>query len=95
MADGTLLKRGDVFRMETGGGGGWGHPFDRDPETVRSDVLGGFVSLKVALKEYGVVLEGKNCTVNTTATEKLRQQNRPKHKMFHRHGYHSTLDTHD
>jgi N-methylhydantoinase B len=95
MADGTLLKRGDVFRMETGGGGGWGHPFDRDPETVRSDVLGGFVSLKLALNEYGVVLEGENSAVNTTATTKMREENRPKHKMFHRHGYHGILDTHD
>ena len=94
MADGTVLKRGDVFRMETGGGGGWGHPFDRDPETVRSDVLGGFVSVPQALSEYGVVLDGETLAVNVAATQKTRQQMRPKSKMFHRHGYHSILDTH-
>jgi len=62
---------------------------------VRSDVLGGFVSLIQALSEYGVVLEGENSAVNTTATKKIRQENRPRHKMFHRHGYHGILDTHD
>ena len=39
-----MLKRGDVLRIETGGGGGYGHPFDRPPESVLDDVLGGFVT---------------------------------------------------
>ena len=44
LSDGNVLRRGDVVRIETGGGGGWGHPFDREPERVLADVLGGFVS---------------------------------------------------
>ena len=32
LSDGTIVRRGDVVRIETGGGGGWGHPFDREPE---------------------------------------------------------------
>ena len=35
---------GDVLLLETGGGGGHGHPFDRPPGTVLGDVLDGFVS---------------------------------------------------
>ena len=31
LSDGNVLKAGDVIRLETGGGGGWGHPFDREP----------------------------------------------------------------
>ncbi len=48
MSDGTILRRGDVLRIETGGGGGHGHPFDREPEQVRRDVRGGFVSRESA-----------------------------------------------
>ena len=39
------LKRGDILRIETGGGGGHGHPFDRPAEKVLEDVLGGFVTV--------------------------------------------------
>ena len=38
LSDGNVLKRGDVLRIETGGGGGHGHPFDRPPEMVAEDV---------------------------------------------------------
>ncbi|MBM3572423.1 MAG: hydantoinase B/oxoprolinase family protein, partial [Alphaproteobacteria bacterium] len=38
LSDGTILRRGDILRVETGGGGGWGHPFDRAPARVRADV---------------------------------------------------------
>ncbi len=44
LSDGTILKRGDIMRIETGGGGGWGHPFDREAALVLADVRGGFVS---------------------------------------------------
>ena len=44
LSDGNIVKRGDIVRVETGGGGGWGHPFDREPERVLADVRGGFVS---------------------------------------------------
>ncbi len=92
IADGTVLKRGDVFRMETGGGGGWGHPFDREPEQVRSDVLGGFVSAKSALEDYGVVIVGDQYIVDLDATQALRLARRPKTALFHRHGYHAGLN---
>ena len=46
LSDGNMLKRGDVLRIETGGGGGYGHPFDRPPESVLDDVLGGFVTAR-------------------------------------------------
>ena len=91
IADGTLLRRGDVFRMETGGGGGWGHPFDREPDRVRSDVLGGFVSIECAREEYGVVLKGSQCELDREATDALRSSSRPVHALFHRHQYVDSL----
>ena len=50
------LKAGDLLRVETPGGGGWGHPFDRDPDAVLRDVREGFVTRQAALDEYGVAL---------------------------------------
>ena len=51
LSDGNIVKRGDIVRVETGGGGGWGHPFDREPERVLADVRGGFVSRDSAERE--------------------------------------------
>ena len=58
------MRRGDVVRIETGGGGGWGHPFDREPERVLADVRGGFVSRASAEEHYGVVLAGDGLAVD-------------------------------
>lgn len=38
------------------GGGGFGDPLTRDPESVREDVLNGYVSADRALQDYGVAL---------------------------------------
>jgi N-methylhydantoinase B len=71
LSDGTVLKRGDVVRLQTGGGGGWGHPFDRPPELVLADVQGGFTSPAAAARDYGVVvLDGD---VDHAATAALRR----------------------
>ena len=51
------LAAGDLLRVETAGGGGWGDPLERDPDHVRVDVLRRLVSPEKALSDYGVVLE--------------------------------------
>ena len=38
------MKRGDVFRHEVAGAGGWGDPLERDPALVLRDVRNEFVS---------------------------------------------------
>jgi N-methylhydantoinase B len=48
------LRRGDVVRTMTGGGGGFGAPAERDPEAVRRDVRDGQVSAAAASDIYGV-----------------------------------------
>ncbi len=88
LSDGNMLKRGDVLRIETGGGGGHGHPFDRPAEMVAEDVAGGFVSIEAARNLYGVsVVDG---VVDVAATEKLRAK-RPAIRAFHRHAYVDSL----
>ena len=48
------LRRGDVIRTMTGGGGGFGPPAERDPEEVRADVRDRHVSPEKARELYGV-----------------------------------------
>ena len=61
---------GDLLLSDTWGGGGWGDPFERDPELVRFDVEAGLVTSEGA-KRYGVVLDERGA-VDTRATKKLR-----------------------
>jgi len=52
------LDAGSALRFQTGGGGGWGDPLDRDPEMVLRDVRDEYVSIEGARRDYGVVIRG-------------------------------------
>ncbi|MFM9941362.1 MAG: hydantoinase B/oxoprolinase family protein [Hyphomicrobiaceae bacterium] len=91
LSDGNMVKRGDIVRIETGGGGGWGHPFDRPPGRVLADVRGGFVSAIQASECYGVALTSDGLRVDIEATTRLRSK-RPPAKLFHRTQYSETLE---
>ena len=41
---GVDLQRGDVVRLDTSGGGGWGPPGERDPAKTDHDIKGGYIS---------------------------------------------------
>lgn len=69
----TRLKPGDVITMDAAGGGGYGDPRARDPESVRQDVLDGYVSLDMAREAYGVVLDPQTLRIDEEATRVLRQ----------------------
>jgi N-methylhydantoinase B len=56
LSDGAVLGRGDILLLETGGGGGYGHPFDRPVEQVVQDTRDGFVSPAAARRDYGVAI---------------------------------------
>jgi N-methylhydantoinase B len=86
MSDGNVLRKGDVLRLSTSGGGGWGHPLDRPLERVRRDVVGGFVSVGAAREDYGVVID-ESGTIDAAATDALRARPRGAVRMFHRNGY--------
>jgi N-methylhydantoinase B len=58
LADAEPVKAGEVIRIRTTGGGGWGDPLARDPELVVRDVVWRKVSPEAALADYGVVLTG-------------------------------------
>lgn len=58
----------------TGGGGGWGNPFEREPDRVALDVQYGFVSLEKAAEDYGVVVNPTSFEVDLQATTALRSR---------------------
>jgi len=68
------LKAGDIFRLDTPGGGGFGDPHARDPASVLSDVRERYVSAEDAARRYGVALARENgvWTIDEAATKKLR-----------------------
>lgn len=70
LVDGEPVRAGEVIRIRTTGGGGWGDPLDRPPERVAADVRDGKVSADGARGDYGVVLG------DAAATEALRARMR-------------------
>jgi N-methylhydantoinase B len=87
LSDNNRLRQGDLLRIMTPGGGGWGDPLDREVARVRDDVLDGFVSLESARQDYGVVLDPQSGAVDEPATRQLRQSLRRQTAMFHRGQY--------
>ncbi|AYY13586.1 hydantoinase B/oxoprolinase family protein [Actinobacteria bacterium YIM 96077] len=68
----NLLEAGDVLANVTGGGGGYGDPFERDPQRVLADVINGFVSVEAAEGDYGVVIDTTSWQVDAAATAARR-----------------------
>ncbi len=66
------LGVGDVLVNNTGGGGGYGDPFARDPLLVVADVRNDFVSVDAARAEYGVVLDPVTLNLDEAATAAAR-----------------------
>ena len=69
------LKRGECYRAELAGGGGWGDPFERAPESVLQDVLDEKVSRASATRDYGVAVDDAGI-LDMTETARLRSARR-------------------
>jgi N-methylhydantoinase B len=78
LVDGEPVKAGEIVRVVTTGGGGWGDPLEREPEWVVRDVIDGKVSPEAAREEYGVVLaaqgSGEPFVIDAKATAALREK---------------------
>ena len=71
------VKNGDRWDFWSGGGGGFGDPTTRPPESVLRDLADGYVTLEGARQDYGVVAklaDARNLKyeLDLTATESLR-----------------------
>jgi N-methylhydantoinase B len=70
------LKKNDLIRFISGGGGGYGNPLERDPEMVLDDVLNEYITADEARYVYGVALFKDNgiLSVDDEGTNVLRQK---------------------
>jgi N-methylhydantoinase B len=83
LEDAAPVRAGEIIRVRTTGGGGWGDPFDRPTAEVARDVLWGKVSQAGARDDYGVILDwqagghgGDAVRVDEAATQELRATKR-------------------
>ena len=77
---GVPLKKGDLIRLGTPGGGGWGDPMLRDPERVLQDVRNGYISCQAALELFGVVVRKgpEDYILDLASTRGVRQSRQDK-----------------
>ncbi|WP_420103512.1 hydantoinase B/oxoprolinase family protein [Bosea sp. (in: a-proteobacteria)] len=87
--DTAVLQPGDVLAIRSAGGGGRGHPFDREAARVAEDVARGYVSPEAAERDYGVVI--RDAALDEAATQERRADRAPVTGHFHfgpeREGY--------
>jgi N-methylhydantoinase B len=71
-----VLHPGEVFSLETPGGGGLGNPLERDPSRVLNDVRNGYVTVQRAREVYRVSIEpvDGDFVLNEPQTRELRAQ---------------------
>ncbi len=66
------LRRGEVFRHELPGAGGWGCPLSRELDAVAKDLRDGLVTIAGAARDYGVVAAGDPPEIDVSASAALR-----------------------
>jgi N-methylhydantoinase B len=78
-ASARTILRGTVISIQTGGGGGYGAPCDREPESVLQDIRAGLITPAHARTFYGLVLtsDGAGVDADATASERARLRSRP------------------
>ncbi len=92
LSDNNRLVKGDLLRIMTPGGGGWGDPLEREMTRVRDDVLDGFISAASALEDYGVVLNPQTFELDEAETQQRRRRMQRQTAMFHRGTYFSSVE---
>jgi N-methylhydantoinase B len=72
------LEPGELLGHLLSGGGGYGHPHEREPERVRADVLARFVTIARARSVYGVAFTAdaldETLEVDEAETARLRSE---------------------
>ncbi|CAB5048588.1 unannotated protein [freshwater metagenome] len=75
LSDAVPVKAGEVIRIRTTGGGGWGDPLTRPYDEVERDLRWGKVTFEGALRDYGVVALGDkdNPVIDLSGSDKERK----------------------
>jgi N-methylhydantoinase B len=71
---GIPIQPGDIIAVGTPGGGGFGNPFERDPNAVLRDVRRGYYTVDQAQALFGVVLMGDLSNIDSDATASARSR---------------------
>ncbi len=66
------IYKGDIVEIYSSGGGGFGDPFEREPEKVLEDVRNELISIESAERDYGVVINPDTLEIDWERTEQLR-----------------------
>ncbi len=66
------MRQGNLVVHEQPGGGGFGNPFERDPQRVAYDVWNGKISAAYARQHHGVEVDQISGSLDLSATQKLR-----------------------
>ena len=71
-----VMHPGEVFSLDTPGGGGLGSPLEREPQRVLNDVRNGYVTQQRAREAYGVAIDAADgdFILNDAQTRQLRNQ---------------------
>ena len=69
----TQIKENETIYHRQAGGGGYGNPWERLPESVAWDVKNDKVSITAAREQYGVILDPLTLAVDMAATEAMRR----------------------
>lgn len=80
------LKEGDAVRILMPGGGGWGHPYEREFDLILRDVEEGFIGRDRATRDYHVAfrtVKGK-LQIDVKKTAEIRKRFEKRKKMKHR-----------
>ncbi len=91
--DNVELQAGDVLRVMTSGGGGWGNPAERDPLQILQDVKDGLVSVHRAREDYGVVIEPETWKIDWLQTQERRRAMPASMPLFDRGPAYDQLET--
>jgi N-methylhydantoinase B len=65
-------RKGQIYRAESGNGGGMGPPAEREPELVLRDFRDDFITIDEARDVYGVAIDPATRTVIEAETTALR-----------------------
>ena len=76
------LNPGDVVRITTPSGAGYGDPLDREPEMVLTDLENGFVSAEEAANVYGIVAVDGAIDVAATSARRASLSNQRSTEEF-------------
>jgi N-methylhydantoinase B len=84
LADAEPVRAGEVIRIRTTGGGGWGDPMERPYDEVQRDVAWGKVSIAGAWTDYGVRISGGDVDILASDAERARRRESEQPAFFDR-----------